>query len=146
MDDSVRFWSKVKKGDGCWEWLAGKDNKGYGRFHLNGKSTIAHRTALKFSGVDIPDDMFACHKCDNPACVNPDHIFIGTCADNLRDMAEKGRSTHGEKNPNAKLCLNDVLLIRDLCKTQAQTVIAEWFGISSATVSCIHRRKRWADI
>lgn len=143
---SDRFWSKVNKGDGCWEWTAGKDKKGYGRFHLDGKMTYAQRTSLSLSGIKVPSDKHVCHHCDNPGCVRPDHLFVGTDADNLRDMAEKGRSTWGEKNPNAKLCENDVLLIRELCKTQTQDRIARWFGISGPTVSAINTRQRWARI
>ena len=146
FDVNDRFWSKVDKSGDCWEWIACKDDKGYGRFYLDGKQTYAQRTALALSGVDVPSDMFVCHKCDNPGCVNPDHLFVGTCGDNLRDMAEKGRSTIGETNPNAKLCELDVQLIRELCKTRPQREIADWFGISGGTVSCINTRTRWAYV
>ena len=88
-----RFWSKVKKTPGCWSWLGSKDSNGYGRIMIRerGGSKLAHRIAYEIVNGEIPSQMHACHKCDNPSCVNPDHIFIGTAKDNLQDMSKKGR-------------------------------------------------------
>jgi hypothetical protein len=146
FDIHKRFWSKVRKGSSCWEWIACKDDKGYGRFYKDGKQTFAHRTVLELSGQQVPNDKFVCHQCDNPGCVNPDHLFVGTCADNLRDMAEKGRSTIGEKNPRAKLCETDVLLIRDLESSISRRSIADWFDVAVPTVYAIHKRTIWTHI
>ena len=91
-----RFWSKVDKNaaNGCWEWLDKLDPNGYGRTYLveDGKKKwyFAHRLSLKLNNVNI-DNLVACHHCDNPKCVNPEHLFLGTQADNMRDMKDKGR-------------------------------------------------------
>lgn len=88
-----RFWAKVdRRGpDECWEWRAGKNRTGYGLFGVDKGSKLSHRIALRFSGVDVPDGMFVCHRCDNPPCCNPAHLFLGTQFDNMRDCSAKGR-------------------------------------------------------
>lgn len=102
-----RFWSYVDRGDSsaCWEWRAarmrqytGKDGKprgavGYGFFGLRGKNVMAHRVAYELSAGPIPEGMFILHKCDNPPCVNPNHLAVGSASDNTRDMISKGRAS-----------------------------------------------------
>jgi hypothetical protein len=84
----------------CWEWKCGKSPAGYGCFYFSGQNRPAHRVAFEIENHTIPEGMFACHKCDNPSCVNPRHIFIGTQKDNIDDMRAKGRSNYmGPKNP-----------------------------------------------
>lgn len=92
QDPVERFWKKVKKSEGCWEWLAVVSSRGYGTFSLNYKSVSAHRYSYQLHFGEIPDGLLVCHTCDNPRCVNPDHLFLGTSLDNNHDMIKKGRS------------------------------------------------------
>lgn len=91
------FWHKALVGDGCWEWQASTYGIGYGQFHRDGVMTPAHRMAWQLTHGSIPDGMVVCHRCDNPPCVRPDHLFLGTNKDNSRDMVAKGRHKEQRK-------------------------------------------------
>ena len=103
-----RFEQKFLKTPGCWEWKAAKNNKGYGKFSVRRSVwRYAHRISYMLYKGDFDQDLLVCHKCDNPICVNPDHLFLGTQSDNLKDAYKKGRAVNhimiGEKNPKTKL-------------------------------------------
>jgi hypothetical protein len=108
-----RFWSKVNVDtkSGCWEWTAGK-TRGYGRIGVNGRMGYAHRVSWEIHYEEIPEGMFVCHRCDNPSCVNPDHLFLGTNNDNRQDSMRKGRILKGEKHKSSKITREDVARLR----------------------------------
>ncbi len=145
-----RFWDKVdkKSDDECWEWIGAKSN-GYGDF-WNGKRIKAHQYSWILHKGEIPKGMLICHHCDNPACVNPNHLFLGTVRDNLIDMVNKGRGNfnYGEKYPKHKLNTEDVLLIRKLYRLGASTQIqlAKDFNMSFQQISRIVNNQRWTHI
>ena len=95
-----RFWQKIEKSTDCWEWTACKSH-GYGQLHSNGKLIRAHRLSWIIHHEQIPSELLVLHKCDNPGCVNPSHLFLGTQSDNLRDASKKGRTT-GMNNYNTR--------------------------------------------
>lgn len=143
-----RFWGKVNIGSQseCWPWTAG-EIEGYGSFGYRGRNWLAHRVAWTWSKGEIPPGLCVCHHCDNRCCVNPGHLFLGTRADNQRDMVRKGRAASGESNAQAKLTEPDVIAIRALRKDgMLQYEIAERFGISRANVGYIVRRKTWTQV
>ena len=111
-----RFWDKVqiKEHNECWDWKAYKTQYGYGDFKINGRTEKAHRVAYQSMFGVIPVGMCVLHKCDNPACCNPDHLGLGTHADNVADRVQKGRSANGEQNGRSKLTVSDIHEIRCL--------------------------------
>lgn len=97
QDTLNRFWSKVNKTDRCWIWIGGKTSKGYGMFFSNKKFVYAHRFSYELHKCCIASGRMVCHACDNPSCVNPEHLFDGTGSDNQRDSVNKGRQMHVRK-------------------------------------------------
>lgn len=149
-----RFWEHVVPGreDECWEWQ-GALRGGYGYITLTRTPRtwiLAHRLSWEIHNGPIPDGLVICHHCDNPVCVNPVHLFIGTRKDNNADRAAKGRGREnrqtGSNNTNAKLSEDDVRAIIAVLRSGrfTQGEIGAMFGISQPTVSAISRRVRWA--
>lgn len=169
--DSLRFWAKVDKSGDCWLWQSSVNPKGYGDFHAQKRTILAHRFAWIITRGPIPAGLYVCHHCDNPPCVNPDHLWVGTPADNQRDMALKGRSAkgersgmrlHPERNPNrlypgnsphgskahkAKLTEEDVLRIRELAgRGMPVNHIADMFPVSRRAIRAILDGKNWRHL
>jgi hypothetical protein len=93
-----RFWKKVQKTDSCWVWIGGLSHS-YGWMGINSRHVLAHRISWELHNGPIPDGLYVCHHCDNPPCVRPDHLFLGTHDDNMNDKISKGRQGHGKKKP-----------------------------------------------
>lgn len=129
---------------GCWLWDAGVGKSGYGVFKKDGRSISAHRFSYEEFVGPIPDEMHVLHKCDVRTCVNPDHLFVGTHDDNMKDSSRKGRKPRGEDNRAAKLSADDVREIRKWMKAGVrQELIAKCFGISQSAVGNISTAKSW---
>lgn len=105
LKDQRRFWAKVSIGnlDECWEWQAFKNYQNYGSFGLKNAVKRSHRVAWEDAFGNIPNDLCVCHHCDNPACCNPTHLFLGTNADNVADKVSKNRQIKGETHPFYKV-------------------------------------------
>lgn len=134
---------------GCLEWTGYKNQLGYGKIFTNGRAENAHRISYSICVGEIPDGMCVCHKCDNRACINPSHLFIGTASDNMIDMYQKGRHRRGcgligQKHPSAKLKNEDVLYIR--ASNEDHKTLAEKFSIRTKHVQQIKAKTTWKHI
>ena len=157
LSTQERFWQKVVKSDGCWEWQGSLDKRGYGRFHVSRERhrVWAHRFAWELTNGPIPiEDTYhgvcVLHKCDNPACVNPSHLFLGSQSDNNRDRHLKGRSRNlepGSRHPKAKLSDLQVRQMREMYgRGWSQQDLAEAYGVSRGNVSKIVNRKSYREV
>jgi len=152
-NDLERFYAKISKiptERGCLEWMAGLRN-GYGHFNIRKQFVYAHRFAWELVNGPVPDDLVVCHHCDNPRCVNTDHLFLGTKADNTHDMIEKGRAVHspryGESIGTSKLTAQQVLEIRsEKYANWYGTDIAAEFGVTETLISSILNRRSWRHL
>jgi len=153
-----RFWSKMNKTDSCWLWTGPKFYNGYGEIRKpKGNVTGAHRISWELHFGPIPKGLFVCHKCDVKLCVNPDHLFLGTHRENMRDLVNKGLSGKGivhpeaihfgEENGNSKLKASQVIEIRAEFKlgTNAHK-LAEIFHVTPNMISKIVTRRYWKNV
>jgi hypothetical protein len=148
-----RFWSKVQKTETCWLWTAYYDRikcGGYGRINFNGKpGVLAHRAAWMLTNGPIPAGLCVLHRCDTPRCVRPDHLFLGTNADNMADRDAKGRrhAPRGEASGSAKITEAQVRFIRaELAKGRGCPTLAAQFGLDRTTIWQIGKKKLWAHV
>lgn len=164
-NDIDRFWSRVDRqaGDACWIWTAG-GRGGYGTFFLGGKMHGAHRVAYRIARGPIPNGLHVCHRCDNPPCVRPDHLFLGTNHENQLDKCAKGRLVtrfqpghafltpperlpRGERVHCAKLTADDVRRIRRMrAEGRAGRAIARLFGVSETAIRRVVSGRTWAHV
>lgn len=140
---------EINEETGCWEWTETCFFNGYARAGLykrDGKkfSQRANRMSYEVFIGNIPENMYVCHSCDNPKCVNPDHLFLGTPKDNAKDMKNKKRSLSGEKHPNSKLTEHEVLEIRKSKKSKE--FLSEKYGVSVCTIRDVLIGRTWNNI
>lgn len=143
-----RFWARVRKSDDCWEWTSGFDHFGYGRMHVKGSVVDVHRLSWALANGPIPEGMCICHKCDNPPCVNPSHLFLGTDADNIHDRDAKGRTQRGMRRTSAKLSDGDVIEIRRAYADGEgnQHELGRSFNVTQQTIWSVVHRVTWTHI
>lgn len=163
-DAYLRFWQRVDRSAGCWEWRGQKQRQGYGQVGWAGKRYSAHRFAWLIMYGPIPDGQAVCHRCDNPGCVRPDHLYLATAVENTRDMIRKGRHVQGdrhwtrqhpdrvlkrfgEQNPAAKLTEEQVrdIRLRYSAGGVSMARLAAEFGVNPSTVFYIVRSVTWAE-
>lgn len=151
----ARFWAKVDKTGHCWTWT-GATYQGYGIMHLprcRDRTQRAHRVSWTITHGLIPDGMHVCHHCDNPPCVNPAHLFLGTDADNLKDMRDKGRHPgfgprrKGEAHHFSKMTAETVLECRSRhAAGEKAPTLSRAYGVNKSSMYAILRRRSWAHV
>lgn len=163
MRTAEQFWAYVKKTDGCWEWIGARTVEGYGNLLWRGSYSKAHRVALALDGRPLPPGMCALHKCDNPPCVRPDHLYVGTKQQNAIDRETRGRGVHlrgdahparrdkgsraGTRNGRSKLNEAKVREIRERRKAgESAKVLGSEYGVSTTVIYHIEQRKLWAEV
>ena len=149
----IRFWRMAKKTETCWLWTGARQGRGYGFFMpdstLEGRKSggmMAHRFSYFLANGELPEGKMVCHTCDNRACVNPGHLFIGDAATNMQDCISKGRTKYmnGSELPQAKLNEDKVRKIKKMLREGiGQRLIGLKFGVGRGAIQDIKRRKNW---
>lgn len=146
-----RFWSHVAIGDGCWEWVGPIANHGYAVFYAQARRDSSHRVSYALHYGPIPGGLWVLHRCDNPRCVRPDHLFLGTALDNNADMAAKGRGRgrvgRGEENGFARLTWPKVREIRTRYEAGgiSTTKLAAEYNVCPATIWNVVSYRYWVE-
>ena len=144
IKDRLAKYSTPEPNSGCILWCGAVKENGYGVLNVEGRTKYAHRLAWEEANGPIPAGVHVCHKCDVTACVNPDHLFLGTPAENMADKVGKNRQCRGESRPLAKLSEDDVRAIRAAKGTLAE--IAEKYGVRFQTVHKVRARISWKHV
>lgn len=141
-----RFWEKVEQGDedDCWEWQAHCGPDGYGRIKVDGTARLAHRISMKLRGEEVGES-HVLHQCDNPPCVNPNHLYLGDASDNMKDAYARGRKEPVSVTPGAKVTPDEVEEIRSRYQTEdiTQAELGDEFGLCQQAVSAIVNEVNW---
>lgn len=153
-DHAARFHNNYTvKSNGCWIWKLKTNPQGYGTMSLSrkhNKKVRAHRFSAWLHGMPLTDELLVCHRCDNPSCVNPLHLFLGTASDNSQDMVDKGRLNimHGTKNPASKLNARAVKYIRKHGRKGDGSVqrLAQKYGVNDSTILGVLNGLTWSHI
>lgn len=149
-EDKLRHHGWKVIDSGCWEWMASRDRKNYGHVSFLGRLHRAHRLAYETWVGPIPEGHVVRHKCDNPPCINPEHLETGTHSDNAldRESRNRGRNQVGEKSSTAKLTEQDVLDIRAEYATGqiSQSALAEFYGVTKPAIRYVIQRRTWRHI
>lgn len=147
LREKLRSKIKIDANSECWNWAESKYKDGYGSVRVKGKKLRAHRVSYQLYCGAIPDGMRVCHGCDNPACINPKHLFLGTQAENIDDMVAKGRQARGARVCGAKLIEADILVIRAAEGGRGlNSELARRFGVSGQQIADIRAGKYWAHV
>lgn len=146
--DIERFFSFFDKTVGCWIWKGGLPDDGYPRIAINNKSVLGHVLSYVLHKGVIPEGLHVCHECDNPSCVNPDHLWLGTHSQNMEDRGNKGRWKHngrfGTNINSAKITANDAIEIRKCVELGAsQTEMSKRFKLSKSAINSLIKGKTW---
>jgi hypothetical protein len=143
-----RFWSKVEKTEKCWNWLSSKQSKGYGQFRHGNSMRLAHRVTWELTYGRIPLRLCVLHHCDNPLCVNPSHLFLGTQSDNMHDKFVKDRQNKGETDGFHKLTEKDVGRIREEYVPHHVTrpMLANKYHVHRRTIDSVLDGKTWRHV
>ena len=144
-----RLWNRTDRSNGCWIWLGAKVTDGYGEIMVNGKQIRTHRLAWELTNGSIPKGMCVCHRCDNPSCINPKHLFLGTNNDNIQDRIKKGRRggpKGGENYISSKLKSFQIKEIRMLKGEMSERKIAEEYHIGKSQVHRIVSKQCWKSL
>jgi hypothetical protein len=140
-----KFETFFSRGDGCWEWQGTIEGYGYGVIDHNRKRYRAHVLALQYDGRPVPKGMFACHHCDNPRCVNPSHLYVGTPAENTKDASDRGRLAFGERHAHSRLTDEDVRQIRSIVGW-GHAALGRLYGVSRPTATRAIKGDTWRHV
>lgn len=150
LAEAVDFFTDKSKKDGCWVWTGHLSETGYGKIRYNGVQWKAHRASYVAFVGEIPEGLFVCHACDNPKCVRPDHLWLGTAKDNVRDMLDKGRGQKAgrvyQQHGNAKLTREEAEEIRSAYTSRKRSTareLSEKYGVTLYNIYHIWHGKTW---
>jgi hypothetical protein len=146
--DLTRFWNKIRGygSDGCWEWIGSRNPGGYGYFSVGYDRIYAHRFSYYVENKEDPGRLLVLHECNNPPCVNPEHLFLGDNSVNQKHCGDCGRRPYGSMTSQAKFGESEILVIRERARTQGIRAIARSLDVHPMTISNIVNYKTWRHV